>query len=947
MGFKLFGEVAVEGGGTITNSGLTGTGSVTLPRDYSDNTVVIIPASGINVESQVNYRRYELQTINTRNPAKIAGEGAALLNFLDNQIEAVKISNISTSFSGSANVYPLSTQDGNFPSDTKNSSIILAINEIFQEPVDRKNITSISYENNIATITTADNHGYAYTTSGITYPVDLYTTIEGITFSGVGINLNDRFEIYSVNSANTFAVLFNNLNPVASGVIPPNSLINAKVVKGSYEYSANNLKLYEKPKEGATFYSTFYKFLNGSDDARYSYKVKNILFDGVSKEFNLYKLDGTNLITEPDENLLIFIDGVLQIYGESYIIDRSVNPNKLVFTEVHEKERNFFAYTFSKYKVLNDISPLFNDTTKSFDLVFLTDNIKLPDVHQLLVLLDGVPQNEGDTYTINDNILIFNEAPVEGKKCRLLYFYGKTFDKTISIWNGKIFERLQDIGTTTPDGNGLSLATIITANPAVIPNTFQDARFFEAGKVAFLTRSFGTSLVADNTVSSSGYYNFYGMQAGVTSGSSTSYIFKTTSNISRLWLPITAIQTSMSATPASITGGTFVSSSLTIAPSRSYSGVPYLTTGTSTWTYLGTGSGMFDPAFLNGVVFRQSISETLPGTVLIAGSSNSDVSCNTSGIATSGKVYDAVGNVKNSGLPRINDQVRSNVVITHSISSGDSNIADTGFSTGTTFTATTLGFTYTGSTGANLNTSTFPYHQAGTYGQPAASGSLGIYGGGTSNSTLAEYFTSESYRRVISNSTTLTTQWNEATALTLGNHGDLQVKPSTTNGYLVNPESSKGYWYPTGGYNASDYKWYMRQFTYSGATGTVTITLNPNNISSLTTFDATTSNSYAIGLIFEYQVNNRGGGNVVLFDVRKGNAAYNSGTQTTGQFNPFSDSIEVQGNFTAASTTGGVITLTLNGGVRQVIDTPGALNVWMVVRCIGTPSNTLRQITLS
>jgi hypothetical protein len=518
---------------------------------------------------------------------------------------------------------------------------------------------------------------------------------------------------------------------------------------------------------------------------------------------------------------------------------------------------------------------------------------------------------------------------------------------TGTVTQTKTLDFLKTRGTTTPDGNGLSLATIITANPAVIPNTFQDARFFEAGKVAFLTRSFGTSLVADNTVSSSGYYNFYGMQAGVTSGSSTSYIFKTTSNISRLWLPITAIQTSMSATPASITGGTFVSSSLTIAPSRSYSGVPYLTTGTSTWTYLGTGSGMFDPAFLNGVVFRQSISETLPGTVLIAGSSNSDVSCNTSGIATSGKVYDAVGNVKNSGLPRINDQVRSNVVITHSISSGDSNIADTGFSTGTTFTATTLGFTYTGSTGANLNTSTFPYHQAGTYGQPAASGSLGIYGGGTSNSTLAEYFTSESYRRVISNSTTLTTQWNEATALTLGNHGDLQVKPSTTNGYLVNPESSKGYWYPTGGYNASDYKWYMRQFTYSGATGTVTITLNPNNISSLTTFDATTSNSYAIGLIFEYQVNNRGGGNVVLFDVRKGNAAYNSGTQTTGQFNPFSDSIEVQGNFTAASTTGGVITLTLNGGVRQVIDTPGALNVWMVVRCIGTPSNTLRQITLS
>lgn len=422
-----------------------------MPNDYSDNTVVIVTASGINVESFLNYRKYEVQTINTRTPSKIPGQGAALLNFLDNQIEAIKISDISPSFSGDISTYRLETQDGNFPVDAKNTSILLSINEIFQEPIERKNISSITYVNNIATITTTTDHGYAYTSSGITYPEDLYTTIENCTFSGSSINFNDRFEIYSVDSANTFKILFD--NPLGtSGTVSASNLTNTKLVKGAYEYNSNLIKFYEPPKKGSTFNSIFYKFVNGSDDSRYSYKVKNILFDGVTKEFNLYKIDGTPLVTDSDENLLVFVDGVLQIYGESYTINRTVFPNKIVFYNPFQSQRNFFAYSFSKYKILNDISSLFNDSEKNFDLIYQSDNIKLPDVHQLLVLLDGVPQYEGITYTVNDNILIFNEAPTKNKRCHLLYFYGKTFEKTISIWNGKVFERLQDIGLTTPDG---------------------------------------------------------------------------------------------------------------------------------------------------------------------------------------------------------------------------------------------------------------------------------------------------------------------------------------------------------------------------------------------------------------------------------------------------------------------------------------------------------------
>jgi hypothetical protein len=237
-----------------------------------------------------------------------------------------------------------------------------------------------------------------------------------------------------------------------SGTIEASSLTNSIFTEGQFEYSNAVLKLYEAVAEGTVFHSTFFKFVSAGDDNRYSYKLKNILFDGVSKDYPLYKINGTNVTTEADENLLVFIDGVLQLHGESYTIDRSVNPNVIKFTDVIEKDRHFFSYTFSKYKVLNNFADKFNSSAKSFEFAFGEDNILPPDDHQMLVMLDGIPQVEGSAYTIVDNVITFTEAPTAEKECYVLYFYGKVFDKTISIWNGEVFENLEYIGDNSPEG---------------------------------------------------------------------------------------------------------------------------------------------------------------------------------------------------------------------------------------------------------------------------------------------------------------------------------------------------------------------------------------------------------------------------------------------------------------------------------------------------------------
>ena len=103
-------------------------------------------------------------------------------------------------------------------------------------------------------------------------------------------------------------------------------------------------------------------------------------------------------------------------------------------------------------RFFNNFSHLLDNNRKSFELQFGDDNIIPPDIHQILVLLDGVPQREGEAFTIVDNVLTFTEAPQKDKNCHCLYFYGKTFDKTISIWNGNVFENLEYIGNNSPDG---------------------------------------------------------------------------------------------------------------------------------------------------------------------------------------------------------------------------------------------------------------------------------------------------------------------------------------------------------------------------------------------------------------------------------------------------------------------------------------------------------------
>ena len=408
---------------------------------------------------------------------------------------------------------------------------------------------------------------------------------------------------------------------------------------------------------------------------------------------------------------------------------------------------------------------------------------------------------------------------------------------------------LSSFGTS----NGLTIGKIETANPSVIPAAYQDGKFaavFSRSPLEGTTRTL-------TSVSSSGFYQI-SASIGIATGSQTGY---TVNEVEReiFYAPITNISSNIGTNSLSISNQSTTALTLT---SGSISGAPFVDGGT--WNLVATSSGIFEPMYVASTsAGRTVITSPTPSNVNVTRTSGVDTLSTSGGtIQTTNAVYGTDGTLRStSTVPFRTDNFHTDA--TYTISGTGTTFTEGGFAD-TDFTLAIRSRNRSNSE-TTLNTQTVSIHSAGTFGQPAASGSMGYHGGGSTNTTLIEYFTSESYRRTISDSSTLNTIWDASANLTLGDGGDLQVKP----GYLVNPESANGYWYPTAGYNAAHYKWYLREFN-TGATnskGTLTINLDPNTSADLTTFNDTTSNKIAVGVIF-------GSSAATIFDAVKGNASY-------------------------------------------------------------------------
>jgi len=107
-----------------------------------------------------------------------------------------------------------------------------------------------------------------------------------------------------------------------------------------------------------------------------------------------------------------------------------------------EKEgfpQKFFAFANGKYSVLDSFDTSLQDNTtfllkRSGDLIVPTSSL------QIIMMVDGVIQEFGKSYVLNEALVEFYEPVRKGSKVVALYWYGKDLEKILQGYNMPLYE---------------------------------------------------------------------------------------------------------------------------------------------------------------------------------------------------------------------------------------------------------------------------------------------------------------------------------------------------------------------------------------------------------------------------------------------------------------------------------------------------------------------------
>ena len=196
--------------------------------------------------------------------------------------------------------------------------------------------------------------------------------------------------------------------------------------------------------------------INGSDVD----KTIPDFIDGENREFDLLWDDGSPVITEEDERFFVTSNAVLQQTkfnadhpgGDSYHIDRTVVPNRIVFDVAPIWDQDAGAKTLGEptavekvailgvgnYKRLSIDSNLVNNQRSGpFIILDLEDNTvqNIESRDNLLVFVDGVLQKYGTSYTISGPNISFEFPITEQMKVDMRYLYGRDVGQILNLYN--------------------------------------------------------------------------------------------------------------------------------------------------------------------------------------------------------------------------------------------------------------------------------------------------------------------------------------------------------------------------------------------------------------------------------------------------------------------------------------------------------------------------------
>ena len=507
--------------------------------------------------------------------------------------------------------------------------------------------------------------------------------------------------------------------------------------------------------------------------------------------------------------------------------------------------------------------------------------------------------------------------------------------------------------------NGLILAKIESANPAVIPAAYQDGDFNSVSGV-HSGRFYTGGATSANSVSASGYYAVHDVVVGLKTGSMSSFQYKSgTDGTTRFYLYSGGLPSDITnSQPTAVVTSSLNRTGFT-ATSRSLSGAPYLLTTTYSFTFDSEVSKSFDPCYGYGTSVLVNSNptdqwENIGSTTI----SNTTTTVNNSGVSSTGATNYVIDNIwtnkRSSGDdPEIQDIAVASSSFTFTLDSNTENIdqnrsSDESQNYNLTFRATGRNWKNTSVTDT---TSTISLYDASLFGQSSSSGSMAVYSRaqGYDSNTLAdttETFTGEDFRIVLADNvtafngayfTTDSYQVNDNGGSVLGNY-DLQVKP----GYLVEPGGDYGYWFPED-FGSGTYKYYIRRFQDGSARTSMTVNVGKT----LVGWDSTSS-GVAVGLILKSGTS--AGSNTSITNCRIYDPSatvsnlIESGLAADNFKNPFSSAIDLYGN-TGGSVGGTTYTVPMRNADGMFLDSSDN-ELYVVIRYKGDQSP-VTSITLA
>jgi hypothetical protein len=471
-------------------------------------------------------------------------------------------------------------------------------------------------------------------------------------------------------------------------------------------------------------------------------------------------------------------------------------------------------------------------------------------------------------------------------------------------------------GTAPQSSGNFQKNKINTANPAVIPAGFQDGKFVTSFANGIFVGGNNIAGRSAASISSSGDY-IIAATIGVSSSVNSGYLNKTTS-VTRFYSPLYAGSTIDTSFGQNSINHVPTFTALT-ATSRSLSGAPYLLG--ATWNYQDTASGVFSPLYYEGqFIFTLGSSD---GNVSIGGTANQALNISNGQITGTSLIYDSTGVTQRSAgdIPSEGDIIKTSNTLT--FTPGSTNIQQSSTLSPTSFTLTPTAYRRDNnsvSSGSAIN-----YHTAGTFGQPAASGSLAYTNraqgyDGSSLTGTSENFTGENSRVQITDAA-LSGSYTTAGKFITGSYVtdnlgelDLQVKP----GYLVRPGGSYKYWLPTPTYTggrtgAGTYRYYARAFRVTDNKASLRISTTGGTLGNWYT-----TSDYAVLVLFQSIWDLTGTPNVWDPTVNNSNALIAGGVARDDQYNPFNTAINIYGVGQVPSTPNSIA---FNDTAKQFVNT--------------------------